>query len=45
MWTVFYKVLYGSKELCKCKFVTVDTMKAYRESKHIPPLITNLKSR
>jgi len=32
-------------ELCICKFVTVDTMKAYRGSKHLPPLIINLKSR
>jgi hypothetical protein len=32
-------------ESCKCKFVTVVSMKAYRGNKHIPPLIIYLKSR
>jgi hypothetical protein len=30
-------------ESCKCKFVAVDTMKAYRSSKHMPSIIINLK--
>jgi hypothetical protein len=32
-------------ESCKCKFVAVDSMKAYRSSKHMPSVIINLKIR